>query len=95
MQGKSNRAAFYKEVMAFCEYGKEPITFSTYTKGIISEKISGTNGWNFDRIFILDGDTKTMANYTDEERAKMYSHENWINLANYLRKDKEKIETER
>ena len=33
-----------------------------------------------------DGDAKTMANYSDEERAKMYSHENWINLANYLSK---------
>ena len=54
MQGKSNRKAFYKEVMAYCEYKKEPITFTTYTRGIISECVSGTKGWNFDRIFILD-----------------------------------------
>lgn len=86
MQGKSNRKAFYKEVMAYCEYKKEPITFTTYTRGNISESVSGTNGWNFDRIFILNGNTKTMANYTDEERAKMYSHDNWINLVNYLRR---------
>lgn len=86
MQGKSNRKAYYKEVMAYCEYKKEPITFTTYTRGIISESVSGTKGWNFDRIFILDGDTKTMANYNDEERAKMYSHENWINLAKFLSK---------
>ena len=84
MQGKSNRKAFYKEVMAYCEYKKEPLTFTNYTTGSISEGDSGKNGWNFDRIFILDGDTKTMENYTDEERAKKYSHENWINLASYL-----------
>lgn len=90
MQGKSNRKAFYKEVMAYCEYKKEPITFTTYTRGSISESVIGKNGWNFDRVFILDGDTRTMANYTDEERAKMYSHENWLNLANYLRKEKQK-----
>ena len=85
MIGKSNRKAFYKEVMAYCEYNKEPITFTTYTKGTISEEVSGTEGWNFDRIFVLEGDTKTMANYTDEERAQKYSHQNWIRLANYLR----------
>ena len=85
LEGKTNRKAFYKEVMAYCEYRKEPITFTTYTKGFISERVDGQEGWNFDKIFILDGDTKTMANYKDEERAAMYSHENWINLVNYLR----------
>ena len=94
MQGNSNRKAFYKEVMAYCEYQKDPITFTTYTKGNISEIVSGTEGWNFDRIFILEGYTKTMANYTDEERAKMYSHENWINLSNYL-KSKNRTEIEK
>ena len=89
MYGIQNRKAHYKEVLAYCEYGNEPIAFTTYTRGSISEIVSGTMGWNFDRIFILDGDTKTMANYTDEERAKKYSHDNWLSLSDYLGKRNE------
>lgn len=84
MQGIENRNAYYKEVMAYCEYGKEPITFTTYTKGLINKEVDGSLGWNFDRIFILNGDTKTMANFDDAERANKYSHENWKTLVNYL-----------
>ena len=86
MSGKNNRKAFYKEVLAYCEYKKEPITFTTYTRGSISQEISGKEGWNFDRIFMLEGDKLTMANYSDVERAKKYSHENWIKLTEYIRR---------
>ena len=58
---KTNRTAYYKEVLAYCEYGKEPITFTTYTYGKINTELSGTEGYNYDRIFICDGDDKTMA----------------------------------
>lgn len=94
MSGKTNRKAFYKEVLAYCEYQKEPITFTTFTRGTISQEISGNNGWNFDRIFILDGDKLTMANYSDVERAQKYSHENWIKLAEYIR-SKNQLEPEK
>ena len=86
MEDKINRAAYYKEVLAYCEYGKEPITFTTYTYGSLSEELSGNKGYNFDRIFICDGDDKTIANYDQNERAEKYSNENWKSLVKYLKK---------
>ena len=86
MENKTNRTAYYKEVLAYCEYGGEMITFTTYTYGRLSEELSGSKGYNFDRIFICDGDDKTIANYEQEERAKKYSNDNWKNLALYLKK---------
>ena len=89
MQDKTERKAYYKEVLAYCEYEGEITTFTTYTYGKISTEISGENGWNFDRIFIVEGDIKTIANYDDIERAKKYSHDNWKSLLEYLKnKDK-------
>lgn len=88
MKNKKNRKAYYKEVLAYQEYGKEPITFTTYTYGTISNQISGDKGYNFDKIFICDGDNKTMANYDDSERIKKYSNENWKNLVEYLKENK-------
>lgn len=86
MKDKINRIAYYKEVLAYCEYGKEPITFTTYTYGQISKHLSGTEGYNFDRIFICDGDTLTMANYDQQTRVSKYSNNNWKSLVKYLKK---------
>ena len=83
---KANRTAYYKEVLAYCEYGKEPVAFTTYTYGRIDTKLSGTEGYNFDRIFICDGDDKTMAHYDQSQRAEKYSHKNWESLVAYLKK---------
>lgn len=84
MQSKSNRTAYYKEVLAYCEYKGEPVTFTTYTYGQISTELSGSYGYNFDRIFILNGDYETIANFNQEQRSKKYSHENWEKLIDYL-----------
>jgi len=89
MQGKDDRSAYYKEIMAFCEYLKDPITFAAYTHGKISEMLDGEQGCNFDRIFICDGDDKTMANFNQEERAAKYSHMNWVSLCKHLKDKKE------
>lgn len=86
MADKTNRNAYYKEVLAYCEYGKEPITFVTYTYGKIAFQLSGTKGYNYDRIFICDGDDKTMAHFDQKQRAEKYSHKNWENLVEYLKK---------
>lgn len=86
MANKTNRTAYYKEVLAYCEYGKEPIIFVTYTYGKISTELSGSEGYNYDRIFICDGDDKTIANFTNEQRKEKYSHSNWEKLVNYLKK---------
>ena len=86
MDNKSNRNAYYKEVLAYCEYGSEPVIFTTYTYGTISKMLSGDKGYNFDRIFICNGDSKTIGNYDLEERAKKYSNDNWKSLVKYLKR---------
>lgn len=86
MENKSNRNAYYKEVLAYCEYGNEPVIFTTFTYGTIYEKLSGDKGYNYDRIFICENDSKTMANYEQNERAKKYNNENWKQLVKYLKK---------
>lgn len=87
MKGRKNRNAYYKEVLAYCEYGKDPITLTTFTYGKISENIDGDKGYNFDRIFICEGDKKTIANFEQEERVKRYSHENWKKIRDYIQKN--------
>ncbi len=85
MEHKTNRKAYYKEVLAYCEYGKKPVLFTTYTYGTLSTELSGAEGYNYDRIFICDGDDKTIANFSQKERAKKYSNENWQDLVKHLR----------
>lgn len=87
MNGKENRKAYYKDVLAYCKFGNEPIIFTTYTYGTISLYVDGNYGYNFDRIFICDGDTQTMANFQQEQRIKKYSNDNWIKLYEYLKKN--------
>jgi len=84
MIGRNNRKAYYKDVLAFCEYGKEPVIFETCTYGTVAKEMSGTFGLNFDRIFILDGDSEPMAHYKDDERIAKYSIAHWQQLANYI-----------
>ncbi len=86
MKNKTNRNVYYKEVLAYCEYGSEPVTFTTYTCGRLSEVLSGNKGYNFDRIFICDGDDKTIGNYDQKQRAEKYSNDNWQSLIKYLKK---------
>ena len=88
MKGVSNRKAFYQEVLVFLEAGKEPVVFVTFTYGHIARRSSGKFGWNFDRIFIANGDKKTMANFNDQERIAKYSNKHWQELVLFLRSNR-------
>jgi XTP/dITP diphosphohydrolase len=79
-----NRKAYFKEAIAYCEYGKEPVTFVGITKGTIAKEKMGTYGWSFDFIFIPDGQDKTLGCYPNEERWKFWSLEIYEKLADYL-----------
>ena len=46
LDGVENRKAYFKEVLAYCEYGQEPITFTAITKGTIDKEKSRTYGWS-------------------------------------------------
>ena len=84
LDGVENRKAYFKEVLAYCEYGKEPITFTGTTKGTIAKEKSGTYGWSWDFVFVPDGQDKTFGYYPDNERWKFWSLESYEKLAKYL-----------
>ena len=85
LDGEENRKAHFEEVLAYCEYGKEPVIFKSITNGTIAKEKSGKYGWSWDFIFIPDGYDKPMGNYPDEERFKMWNTDAYIKLAEYLK----------
>ena len=88
LEGVEEREAYFKEAIAYCEPGKEPIVFEGITKGIIDVKKSGEYGWSWDFIFIPEGENKTLGCFPDEERWKYWSLDAYKNLVEYLEKNK-------
>ena len=76
------------KLMKGIEYGKEPVVFSSITKGTIAKRKSGKHGWSWDFIFIPEGQTKTFANFPDSKRFKLWNDTGYKQLIDYLRKNK-------
>lgn len=74
LKGES-RKAYFKTTVAYCEPGKEPVTFVGLCKGRIAEEVRGEidEELPYDNIFIPEGETRTFAEMSKEEKAK-YSH---------------------
>lgn len=85
LENVSSREAYFIEVLAYCEYQKEPIYFKSITKGKIALDRSGTYGWGWDYIFIPEGETKTLANFNDNIRFKYWDNTGYLELAKYLK----------
>ena len=85
MEGIDNQEAYFVEVLAYTEYGKEPVTFISKTEGTIATEKMGEFGWGYDRIFILKGETKTLACFDDNERWKFWDEKAYIEFAEYLK----------
>ena len=86
MEGIEDRYAYFIEALDYCEYGKDPIVIVSKTEGEIALEKSGEYGWSWDYIFIPKGQTKTMANFKDEDRWKFWNSDAYIKLAEYLNK---------
>ena len=84
MEDEKNRQAFFIEALAYCEYGKDPVVFISKTEGEIAMDKSGEYGWSWDFIFIPKGQTKTMANFKDEDRWNLWNNDAYLKLADYL-----------
>lgn len=84
LDGVENRKAYFKEVLAYCEYGGEPVIFTGITPGTIAKEKNGSYGWSWDFIFIPDGENKTLGCYPDNERWKFWSLDAYKQLAEYL-----------
>lgn len=84
LKGEENRKARFVQALAFCEYGKEPVVFTSITEGTIAKRKSGKYGWCWDFIFIPDGQEKTLGSFKDEERFKLWNDTGYKQLADYL-----------
>jgi len=69
LQGES-RKAYFKTVAAYCEPNKEPVLFDGAMKGDITNKIynEDKDAMPYDRIFIPEGESKTISDMTLEEK---------------------------
>ena len=86
LDGVENRKAHFEEVLAYVEYGKEPVVFKSITNGTIAKEKSGEYGWSWDFIFIPDGETKSLGNFDDSIRFKYWNMDAYYDLAKYLDK---------
>lgn len=85
MKGVRNRKAYFLEVLAYTEYKKEPVVFISKTNGTIAKEKQGENGWGYDKIFIPEGETKTLACFSDDERWKFWDESGYAEFAKYLK----------
>jgi len=70
MQGKENRNARFRTVMAYSKGPKEFLVEGEI-KGTIATKPRGTNGFGYDSVFIPEGYDKTFAEMTNEEKNRI------------------------
>ena len=90
LNGVENRNACFMEAFAYCEYGSDPVVFTSITKGKIATEKAGEYGWSWDFIFIPDGYDKTMGCYPDDERCFVWNTDAYYKLADYLEKNEDK-----
>lgn len=84
MQGIKNRKCYWVEALAYCEPNHEPVCFVSLSYGRISESVRGTRGYDYDKIFIPDGDTRTFSEMTEEEQLKCFDTKAYKELYKYL-----------
>lgn len=87
MDGIEDRSAYFIECLAYTEYGKEPVCFSSITKGKIAKQKSGKYGWAWDFIFIPDGKEETLGCFDDDVRFSLWNNDAYLKLAEYLKKN--------
>lgn len=73
MQGAANREAVFKSVVGYCKPGDDPISFTGTVKGELIREVRGEHGFGYDPIFVPDGESKTFAEMSTEEK-NQYSH---------------------
>ncbi|MAG91305.1 non-canonical purine NTP pyrophosphatase, RdgB/HAM1 family [Candidatus Woesearchaeota archaeon] len=82
------RECTYKSAVAYCEPGKEPISFLGEEKGTIAESIRGKFGFGHDPIFIPENSDKTYGETENCEEAKKFRRRAVEKLRDYLLKKK-------
>ena len=67
LEGESNRTARFRTVIALILDGKEYL-FEGKVEGAIIDYMSGTKGFGYDPMFVPEGETRTFAEMSAEEK---------------------------
>ncbi len=84
LNNSENRNAYWQYSIAICFPNQKPVVFSTIQKGEIAAAAKGKSGWHTDKLFIQDGQEKTISELLD---ANNYHRDNrhYEKLLEYLR----------
>ena len=88
MEGTKDRECFYRSAVAYCEPGKNPISFLGEEKGKIAESIRGNFGFGHDPIFIPEGSNKTYGEMKNVDEAKKFRRNAVMELMEFLLNNK-------
>ena len=84
MKDVKGRDCEYKSAVAYCEFGKKPISFLGTEKGKIAESSRGNFGFGHDPIFIPEGRSKTYGETKNVEEIKKFRRVAVEKLRKYL-----------
>ena len=71
LEGKENRRARFRTVIALARPGEEPLSVEGTCEGIIIEESRGSNGFGYDPLFVPDGYSETFAELPAEVKNKI------------------------
>lgn len=83
IENNDNRSAAWEFCIAYCEPQKTPISFSTFPKGKIGLRKSGSGGWTADKLFVPENSTKTIAELIDDGTF-VRNNTHYLELKTYL-----------
>ena len=79
LNGKEDKRAHYTCAMALCSPNGELTLAEGYMYGTITEDRRGNGGFGYDPLFIPIGETRTVAEMTDEEKNAISHRANALN----------------
>lgn len=68
---QEKRQARFVCALALCQPGKSPLTFTGKFEGSVGYEERGENGFGYDSLFIVEGDTRTSAELSRDEKNAM------------------------
>lgn len=71
MQGRADRSALFRSVIAIAGPELEPALFTGECRGSISDRVRGGGGFGYDPVFVPEGHARTFAEMTAQEKNSM------------------------
>ena len=65
---QGQRQARFVCALALCRPGHAPVTFEATFEGSVGYENKGNNGFGYDSLFVVEGDTRHSAELTSEEK---------------------------